>query len=124
MLEVLGTLALTFFTATEWGVFGQLIIIAYYYLREHRVLKFIVVSALNYATFVCSDCLFGGSFRLSFWSKNMPYILTFGMIGIALVSFFYYGKNGKKNKFLQYFFYVFYPLHLLLIDIVLLIANT
>lgn len=67
-MEVLATLALTFFTATEWGVFGQLII-------------------------------------------------------IALVSFFYYGKNGKKNKFLQYFFYVFYPLHLLLIDIVLLIAN-
>lgn len=124
ILEVLATLALTFFTATEWGVFGQLIIIVFYYFREHRAWKFVIVSALNYATFVCGDCLFGGTFTISFWSKNMPYILAFGMIGIALVSFFYYGKNGKKNKFLQYFFYIFYPLHLLLIDIVLLIANT
>ena|GEM_PF-7114407 len=68
-MEVLATFALTFFTATEWGVFGQLIIIAYYYLREHRVLKFIVVSALNYATFVCGDCLFGGNYQLSFSSQ-------------------------------------------------------
>lgn len=84
---------------------------------SRNTLKFIAITTIDRM----ED--FGGTFTLSFWSKNMPYILAFGMIGIALVSFFYYGKNGKKNKFLQYFFYVFYPLHLLLIDIVLLVAN-
>ena len=123
VLEVLATLALSYFTKTEWWVFGPLMIIAFYYLREQRVLKFVVATILTYLTFALSDCDFGGAYQVTLWTKSMPYIMIYAMIGIALVSFCYYGKNGKKNKFMQYFFYVFYPLHLILIDIVILLAK-
>ena len=120
---VLAVLTLSYLMNTEWWVFGQLIIIAYYYLRKNRVLKFIVVSLLIYFMFVFSDCNFGGDFVVCFYARGMRYYMPFSVIGVALPSFFYKGKNGKKSKFLQYFFYVFYPLHLLLIDASVLLAG-
>lgn len=120
---VLATLVLSYLTKTEWWVTGQLIIITYYYLRKHLALKFIAVTFLNYLMFVFSDCDFGGGFEVYFYTKQMRLYIPFAMIGIALVSFFYKGKNGRKSKFLQYFFYVFYPLHLLLIDAAILLAG-
>ncbi|MBR4732902.1 MAG: hypothetical protein IK081_09070 [Lachnospiraceae bacterium] len=120
---VLAVLTLSYLMNTEWWVFGQLIIIAYYYLRKNRVLKFIVVSLLIYFMFVFSDCNFGGDFVVCFYTRGMRYYMPFSVIGVALPSFFYKGRNGKKSKFLQYFFYVFYPLHLLLIDASMLLAG-
>ena len=121
---VLATLLLSYFMNTEWWIFGQLIIMVFYFLREHRILKFICVTVCFYLTFVLADCNFGGDFVLSFFTKSMYYILPYGMAGIALVAFCYQGRNGKKSKFFQYFFYVFYPLHLVLIDVVKLFAGS
>lgn len=118
LLGVLATLILSYVMKTEWWVFGQLIIIAFYYLRERKVWKMVVTTLLFYLAFFLSDFDPEGSFELAPWSKQMPYILSFGVIGIVLVSLFYKGKNGAKNKFLKYFFYVFYPLHLVLIQLV------
>ena len=120
---VLATLLLSYFTNMEWWVFGQLIIMIFYFLREHRFLKFLCATACFYLTFVFGDCNFGGGFVPSLFTKSMCYIIPYGMAGIALVTFCYKGRNGKKSKFLQYFFYVFYPLHLVLIDVVKLIAG-
>ena len=123
LFGVLATLILSYVMTTEWWVFGQLIIIAFYYLRDHKILKMVVTALLFYLTFLLSDFEREGSFELVPWTKQMPYILSFGLIGIVLVSVFYKGKNGTKSKFLKYFFYVFYPLHLVLINVVKWLAS-
>ena len=83
----------------------------------------VVTAILFYLTFLLSDFEPEGSFELIPWTKQMPYILSFGILGIVLVSLFYKGKNGAKNKFLKYFFYVFYPLHLIIIHVVNVLAS-
>ena len=122
-LGVLAMLLLSYFMNAEWAVFGQLIILTYHYLKNHPLLKFVCVAGWVYLTFVFGDCNFGGDFVITFMTKSMYYLIPFSMIGIALVTFFYRGRNGKKNKFFQYFFYVFYPLHLVLIDVAILLAK-
>lgn len=118
VIGILATLLLSYFTNTEWWVFGQLIIITHYMLRKHNVIRFIVAFLFFYLTFVFANCNFGSGFYPVIINTGMLYELFYGAIGTALVCFFYHGKNGKKSKILQYFFYVFYPLHLILIDIV------
>ena len=124
IVGILAAMCAGYFLSVEWGIFGQLIIIAFYYLREKRVLKFIVTSLLVYLSFLLADIFtFGGTSTLIFLDRISIWSLIFGIIGIALVSFFYYGRNGKKNNFIKYSFYILYPLHLLLIDIVKLVFS-
>ena len=121
---ILATISAGYFLSVEWGIFGQLIIIAFYFLREKRVLKFIVASLLVYLSLALAEILvFGGTLTLTYLNPVTVWYLIFGIIGIALVSFFYYGRNGKKNNFIKYSFYILYPLHLLLIDIVKLVFS-
>lgn len=122
LFGVLATLILSYVMKTEWRVFGPLIIITFYYLRERKILKMVVTSILIYLSLIFGDYELGGTLEIYLWTKQTPYILGFSIIGIILVSLFYKGKNGAKNNFLKYFFYVFYPLHLVLINIVKLLA--
>lgn len=45
----------------------------------------------------------------------------FGIFLVIPLLYFYHGRQGKKNKYLKWGFYVFYPLHLLLLYILRLI---
>jgi hypothetical protein len=124
IIGILAAMSASYFLSVEWGIFGQLIIIAFYYLREKRVLKFIAASLLLFLSFFLAQIVsFGGSLTLTLLDRITIWSLIFGIIGIALVSFFYYGRNGKKNNFIKYSFYILYPLHLLLIDIVKLVFS-
>ena len=121
---VLAILALSYFMNTEWWIFGPLMILSFYYFKDKALLKWISAAALVYLTFALSDCNFGGGFAVTPNPWHFRYFLAFGVIGAGLVSFFYHGKNGKKSKWIQYFYYVFYPLHLILIDLVILLARS
>ncbi len=119
---VLALLCVGYFLSVEWGIFGQLIIIAFYMLREKRMLKFIVASVLMFLSFFMSEIFsFGGAMRFTLLDTITVWYLIFGVTGIALVSFFYYGRNGVKNNFIKYSFYILYPLHLLVIDVINLV---
>lgn len=122
-LLILLTLILSFSMSTEWAVFGQLMIIAFYLLREHKVLKFLTASALCYLTLVFGDCLPTGDFTVNWYTPGIFKWFLFGVVGIALVCFFYHGKNGRKSTFMKYFFYITYPLHLLIIDVVIIVQK-
>ena len=83
--------------------YGIILIVAFYFFHDKKLLKYIIVI---FIMFVCG---------LDFALKRLldPYFLTsvFSLIPIIL----YNGKRGIKMK---YFFYAFYPVHLLLLFIV------
>lgn len=112
------TVALSYVMTAEWGVFGPLMIISYYYLREHKVRKFLVAALCSYSTFLFGDCFPGGGFTLFWGNKGLFKQVAFCLVGAALVCFFYNGKGGKKNAFWKYLFYIAYPLHLVIIQLV------
>lgn len=70
---------------TDYGAFGVALIVLLYLLREHRVWQ----------------CLLGGLCCLWEWTAPLAF----------LPIFFYNGERGRQPK---WFFYWFYPVHLLL----------
>ena len=74
---------------SDYDVFGILLIAILYMTRQNRRLQLICGAVI---------CLL----------YSIPATLTFLLIAC------YDGTRGKGGKFLQYFFYAFYPLHLLL----------
>ncbi len=81
---------------TDYGAKGVALILLFYLLREHRLLK--------QAAFVAADYLAYGAGIQSY-------------AGLAAVPMLFY--NGKRGPSLKYFFYVFYPLHLLILYFIL-----
>lgn len=49
--------------------------------------------------------------------------LFFLMLGYAIAAVFYNGKKGTHPRFSKWFFYIFYPSHLLLIYFAKLLAG-
>lgn len=76
---------------TDYSSGGVLVIISMYFLHDKP--------AARDAIMLLVLSLFFGPVEL------------FGAASIILF-FFYNGRRGKTNRFFQYFFYVFYPLHL------------
>jgi len=83
---------------TDYGALGVLMITVCYLLRPKKYIQLAGVFVTNVA--------------LSLWYKrDIQLFACAALIPIAL----YNGKRGKVSTFGQYFFYGFYPLHLLLI---------
>lgn len=76
---------------SDYGGSGILLILIYYVFREHRKTKLILGAGWNF-----------------FFS---PGIQWFGAGASVPIAFY----NGKKGPGMKYFFYVFYPAHLLLL---------
>lgn len=80
---------------TDYAMGGVFVIVMFYFTREKLILGTGALAALNYL----------------FWGYIQNFA-TLAMIPIAL----YNGKKGKyRNKISQYFFYVYYPAHLLVL---------
>lgn len=97
LIILLATLAELFHT--DYGAFGVILIVVYWLLRKNVLHRAIGGSAL---------CLVNGLIRQSSWNA-WPAIA-----GIPIL--LYNGEKGKHS--LKYFFYVFYPLHLLIIFLI------
>lgn len=83
--------------AVDYNIIGIIYILSFYYTKKHTKLKRFSLIGLIMA------------------SANLgAYILQqFSLLALPIV-YFYNGKPGPKNKFLQVSFYAAYPLHLLL----------
>lgn len=116
VVAVTAVCAAAFWGATDYRFMGVLLILAFYLTRERdRGVQFMAVglvmlfgtwgsNIMRYAgsdTGYTADGLFGTSLR------EMYGLLAFGLI------FFYNGEKGRKLP--KLFYYVFYPLHLLLL---------
>ena len=82
---------------TDYGGLGVLMISVCYLFRENRYLRLGALGAAN----VCMSLEF----------SDRQYFACAALIPL----FFYNGERGKGGKWSQYFFYLFYPLHLLLL---------
>ena len=93
LLAVIG--ALTYYIIKpDYGIGGIVMILCFYVLRMQKVEQFLSVAAINV-------CVFGEIQRAG---------------ALALIPTWLY--NGTKGPSAKYFFYVFYPVHLLLLYLI------
>ncbi|MBP0967449.1 MAG: conjugal transfer protein TraX, partial [Oscillospiraceae bacterium] len=95
---------------TEWSFWGVLFILLLYIFRERPWIRFAVYESLMlvYVLYMSGFSIFGFHWLL-FMVFSLP---------IIIITLFYNGKKGHFPKLSKYFFYFFYPAHLLLIYIV------
>ena len=87
---------------TDYGAFGVIAILIFFFFRERRAAALLCIIAIN---------LVHG--LLSFASGYLPIQALAGLSAIPL--FFYNGERGIRVK---YMFYVFYPLHILILVLI------
>lgn len=95
---------------TEWSFWGVLFILLFYIFREHSWIRFAAyeVLMLIYVLYISG---------FSIYSINWLLFTVFSL-PIIIITLFYNGEKGHFPKLSKYFFYCFYPAHLLLIYIV------
>ena len=114
-LKVLMTLVIMYLASfSDYSYFAVLYCLIFYFLKNRPTLKwaaFTVVSLL-YIFNVCLIDPFTFTWTFGFDAFKVGVFLT------PLLLLFYNGEAGKKSGFHKWFFYVFYPGHLLIIGII------
>lgn len=100
---------------TEASYLGIGMVLIFYFLREKKfwmILSYIVLSLIE------MPFLLGvPNFIEYIFMINYQWMMVFAVIPIML----YNGKAGLRNKFFNYFFYIAYPIHII---IILIVGNT
>jgi hypothetical protein len=98
---------------TDYNMYGIAMILAFYIFRDNKI-KTVISQTIVYILFDASQVLFyvnkypGITLELTWFSQALSLL--------ALIFIFKY--NHKKGKDLKYFFYAFYPLHLLVLGLI------
>jgi len=107
LLDAAVTIIFCFFAyilKTDYDFAGVLLIITFYLFRGRKILLSISLFLIN-ATILSNVTAF---LETGYLLYVIQLLATFAMLPIALY-------NGKKGKDIKYFFYIFYPAHLLLL---------
>lgn len=103
VLGIIGLCVLSVFG--DWPVFDVLYTLFFFVFRDNNKKKWIAFSVLTVGSFV-----FGG---IS-WTG----IYQFGIFMVPfLLRFWYNGESGSKKPVHKWFFYIFYPVHLLVLGV-------
>ena len=114
-LKLAATLVILWISAfSNWNYYIILLCLIFYYFKDDpkKLWASYVVIALLY---IFSVRIFANPFHLAF---SMDFQIH--KLGMFLVPFFflmYNGKSGTKSAFNKWFFYIFYPGHLLILGI-------
>lgn len=107
---------------SDWLIFGVLFILFLHIYKDKPKARFIAYSLL-----ICihtSINLFSlGSVPAFKLFLYMFIMLAVFMVAYLCMTIFYNGKKGKHPNFAKWFFYIFYPLHYLIIFIVKIILD-
>lgn len=116
-LAIIGTLlvSLDVFGFFDYGFLGVLLVLVFYFFDRNKDSKgklyFYLFSALILFSMAIKNFLLSGF-------EPSGLIQLFGLLSLGLI-YFYNNQKGKHN--LKWLFYIFYPLHLMVIWIVTLI---
>ena len=107
LAAIAGLMGVSWLIKAEWFVSGIIVIICLDLLRNKPLLRFAVLEVLTYAV-MCT--------QVQGFPDSTIFIRYFlpPMIAGVVITFFYNGKKGHFPVFSKYFFYIWYPLHLLL----------
>lgn len=116
VLSIVSIILLAEFSHMDYGALGVLLILNFYILKDRKILKLLIFSAGYIA-----DILWQLKDHMN--ERNLIYCLPY-MIGYICSAILLYFYNQKKGKFkLKYFFYIFYPLHMILIFFIYKFVN-
>lgn len=112
VLVIIGICALSFFC--DWGFFVVLWALAFHIYRDDNRKKFTAyyIIAVAKILYVIVQKLIINDFQPQFL------IWQLGILIPPLFLMLYSGKRGKACKFNKWFFYIFYPAHLLIIGLI------
>ena len=95
---------------------GVLTVLAFYFFRQKKWWSYI--GQLLCLWYINMEMLGGFSYELHLFGKTYFFVRQ-GLALLALIPIWLYrGKQGYRSKPLQYFYYVFYPLHLLILGVI------
>lgn len=114
--KILLTIVLIIFSMIcDWLYLPIILSLSFYYLKDDKWKKWIIYTIIS-LMYLFSIGIPNNALNMSEWVdfSFKPYRL--GMFLVPLViEFFYNGKPGKKSGFNKWFFYVYYPLHQIII---------
>lgn len=82
------------FLGTDYGFRGILLIAVFWMAREHKLIGSILAAGWNFL-----------------WQNHLQYAGALAVVPIA-------AYNGQKGRSMKYFFYLFYPVHLLILHLI------
>lgn len=103
-------------SGADYGAYGVLYIVVFYLSNRNIKNMFIGGMFLNgaYALYSISSALIS---KESIFSANI--IQPFSMLAILLISLY----NGDRGRNAKYFFYIFYPAHLIILQVIKIILT-
>jgi len=94
----------------DWGIFGPLYVLSFYIYRGNRKWQVICFSAIS-AAVVMVDTAYCISHDYHWYGE----LWQLGLFLFLPVLFRYKGEAGSRAVFHKWFFYIFYPAHMLII---------
>lgn len=108
----------------DYGLVGIILIYTYYFLTKKESNHLIKIKILIPAIFfLLYQIIENGIFYKNGFIQSIQDIswIYFGSLIAFILIYFYNGKLGFKNKFLNIIFYLFYPIHMIILYIIFLL---
>lgn len=92
---------------SDWGIFAPLWVLIFYIFKGEKMLQAIYFGIITILLIPLKYMIIYN------YSWNIV-LVQFGLFLFVPILYLYNGKKGKSSKFNKWFFYIFYPLHLML----------
>jgi len=98
------SILLTLSLLTDWGIIGVLFVLIFHIFRENKIRKLLCFSliVISNSIYLCI-------------SSSLINIISLASLFAIIFILLYNNKRGKK---LKYFFYAFYPIHMLILFLI------
>lgn len=97
----------------DWGIIAPLWVLTFWVFRDNKTKKVISYSIIAGLT-VLLDIVFLSMKGLHWYGE----LWQFGLYMFIPFIYIYNGKRGKSSLFSKWFFYIFYPVHLVILGLI------